>query len=68
MDRETGFYWVKIKSDLGTEWEELQIGKYIGNSEWELTRSVASFYDEELLILSDKLEEPDEHRSPGEAG
>lgn len=61
MIRQSGFYWVKIKEYIGTNWEELTIGKYSQDGDyWEIVRSDEDFYDSELVVLSDRLEEPNE--------
>lgn len=60
MSRQEGFYWVKIKDDIGTKWENLVIGRYNGDkdADWDLPGSDSIHYTCELVILSDRLEEP----------
>lgn len=60
MIRQPGFYWIKLKDDIGTQWERATIGEFLPEGWWEVVRSDEIFLESEILVVSDRLEKPDE--------
>jgi len=63
MTRQSGFYWVKLIDDIGTQWEKLTVGKFDPDEYYygcTIVNSDEGIKEADIIVLSDRLEEPSE--------